>query len=1248
MADHESTMKWKVDISDLKASMQAAKRSISLANAEFKAATSGMSNWSASADGVKAKLTQLDSTLKQQKNILADLENQYKITAKEMGEGSAAAEKLRIQIMNQKSAIAKTESSIDKYNDQLSDMESETGKLNKSISENEKEISRLKKAYADAVLQYGKNSQEAKDLAAQIEDLSGELAQNKSKLKQAEDAADQFDRSLNDLDDSAQKVSDGFTVFKGALANLVSEGISKAIEGVKDLARNTLEVGSSFEAGMSNVAAISGATSTEVDRLTEKAQEMGAKTKFSATEAADAFGYMAMAGWKTEDMLGGIEGIMNLAAASGADLATTSDIVTDALTAMGYSAEDAGNLADVMAAASSNANTNVEMMGATFQYAAPIIGALGYSMEDAAVSIGLMANAGIKGEKAGTALRSILNRLSAPPKECAEAMDALGISLTDSEGNMKDLDVVMGDLRKAFDGLSETQETQYAKQIAGQEAMSGLLAIVNAAPEDYDRLTKAVENSTGAASKMAETMTDNVAGDITLLKSKVEGIMIKVFNKASKSIRKSFDSVSKGLDKINWNKFAKNIGKVAEAAADFFNFMIDHGDQVVSVIEAIAVGFVTFKAVSIISSVASAFTGLFTAVQAGTGIMTALNTAIGLTPVGIIATAAAGLTGLLVLAVKHKKALQEQQEAQYGLTEAQQEAIDKAVAMTDTYNQLDQARNDNVSAISNEYGYLKGLKDEYNSLIDSNGRVKTGYEDRANFILHQLADAMGMEVDQIKETIDANGKLGDSIDKIIEKKQAEATLAANEEMYREAITNRADALDTLTQAQKAVDEAEQNYQKTNAESQEFFKKYNELISNGMPEAAQAYWDANHQIADANDIAKKSYEDAKGKVDEAEQAWIGYNATIQNYEGLSAAIISGDGKKIGDALQNMTNNFITAETGNKESLERQVENYETNLKNLKKAIKDGTPGVTQEQLIQAQKMVNAAKKELDKLPPTASKTGKTAGSKFASGVGSKAGEALTNARKLANNAGTGVTPAIQKLSDTGTSAGSKFASGVESKKGAAKSAGQTLASNAESGSKEHNSYASGSNFGEGFFNGIGSWFGSVWSRAKALAQEAWAGLREGQKEGSPSKLTRRSGVFFGQGYELGILDMVKDVAGAAGNLAKAAVSAVSDNIGDQMMQLGIDSGKSLADGMQSGIPKMSASIANLKSSVASATGNINGVGSFGGSGMIGGHGNSTQNVTFNQTINSPKPLSRLAVYRDTNNLLFYAKVRLNNV
>lgn len=291
----------------------------------------------------------------------------------------------------------------------------------------------------------------------------------------------------------------------------------------------SVKVGSDFEASMSKVAAISGATGDDLKALTDKAKEMGATTKFSASESADAMQYMAMAGWKTEDMLNGLEGIMNLAAASGEDLATTSDIVTDALTAFGLSAEDSTHFADVLAQASSNANTNVGMMGETFKYVAPVAGALGYTAEDTALAIGLMANFGIKASQAGTSLRSIMSRMAKPTKEVQGAMDKLGVSLTDSNGNMKSLNEVMGDLRNGFAGLSEAEAAEMAAALGGQEAMSGLLAIVNASDDDFDKLSDAIYSCDGAAKRMADTMNDNLQGQITILKSGLEGLGISLY-----------------------------------------------------------------------------------------------------------------------------------------------------------------------------------------------------------------------------------------------------------------------------------------------------------------------------------------------------------------------------------------------------------------------------------------------------------------------------------------------------------------------------------------------------------------------------------------------------------------------------------------------------------------------------------------------------------------------------------------------
>lgn len=305
----------------------------------------------------------------------------------------------------------------------------------------------------------------------------------------------------------------------------LTKGLTVPIAGI---GAASVAVTAKFDAGMSKVQAISGATGKEMEQLRAKAKEMGAQTKFSATESAEAFNYMAMAGWKTEDMLDGIEGIMNLAAASGEDLATTSDIVTDALTAFGLSAKDSTHFADVLAAASSNANTNVAMMGETFKYVAPVAGALGFSVEDVSTAIGLMANSGIKGSQAGTALRNLFTRLAKPTKESAEVMKQLGISVTDSSGKMKDFDTIMGDLRKGFAGLSEAQKTQAATALAGQYGMSGLLAIVNSSDKDFNKLKDSIYNADGASQKMAETMMDNLPGAITLAKSALEGLGIRI------------------------------------------------------------------------------------------------------------------------------------------------------------------------------------------------------------------------------------------------------------------------------------------------------------------------------------------------------------------------------------------------------------------------------------------------------------------------------------------------------------------------------------------------------------------------------------------------------------------------------------------------------------------------------------------------------------------------------------------------
>lgn len=408
---------------------------------------------------------------------------------------------------------------------------------------------------------------------------------------------------------------------------------NKGVKAITDFAKTTAKVGTGavaafgaysvkvgmdFESQMSKVSAISGASASDVQRLTEAAKQMGASTKFSATESAQALEYMAMAGWKTDQMISGLPGIMNLAAASGEDLASVSDIVTDALTGFGLQAKDSAHFADVLAKASSSSNTNVSLMGETFKYAAPVAGALKYSIEDTAVAVGLMANAGIKGSEAGTALRGVLTNLAKPSDTVAGYMEALGVSLTDNEGNVKPLAAQMVDLRNKFAGLTDAQKAEYAAGIAGKEAMSGLLAIVNASETDFNNLTNAIANSDGTAKAMADTMNNNLQGKITLLKSAVEGVGITFYDsikdKASGAVQALTDKISQWQQDGTIDMVAKKVGDgfttVITKGSQVVSWVVQNKDTVIGAIKGIAIAIGTIKFIKLVGDTANAINNL--------------------------------------------------------------------------------------------------------------------------------------------------------------------------------------------------------------------------------------------------------------------------------------------------------------------------------------------------------------------------------------------------------------------------------------------------------------------------------------------------------------------------------------------------------------------------------------------------------------------------------------------------------------
>ena len=496
--------------------------------------------------------------------------------------------------------------------------------LAQAVSETREKLETLKTAQrqADEALRNGTISQQ------QYDGLQREIVETEQELRRLEQQAEQSATALQKIGATGEKLQ-----AVGDKVSSVGQKLLPVTGVVTGLGTAAVKTAADFDSAMSRVAAVSGATGSDFDKLRDKAREMGAKTKYSATEAADAMNYMAMAGWKTEDMLSGIEGIMYLAAASGEDLATTSDIVTDALTAFGLTAEDSGHFADVLAAASSNANTNVSMMGETFKYCAPVAGALGFSVEDTAEAIGLMGNAGIKASQAGTSMRSIMTNLTGDVKLSGAAIGDVTIATTNADGSMRSLSAILADCRVAFGGMTEAEKANNAETLVGKNAMSGFLALMNAAPEDIAKVSGAVNNCKDAAKNMADTMQDNLEGQLTILKSQLQELAISFGDLLMPAVR----SIVSGL----------------QGMVDVLNAMPDGVKQVIMIIALLAA--VLGPVLIIIGKVISAVGTIMTIVPKLAGVINTVKTAFGAlnavmlaNPIAIVIAAIAALVAAFV------------------------------------------------------------------------------------------------------------------------------------------------------------------------------------------------------------------------------------------------------------------------------------------------------------------------------------------------------------------------------------------------------------------------------------------------------------------------------------------------------------------------------------------------------------------------------------------------------------------------
>lgn len=1079
--------------------------------------------------------------------------------------------------------MKKLESSFDA---QTSEMEKSAQKqrlLNQQIDAQKAKVAELEAMTKRSAEAKGEDATETMKWRQALANAQTELNRLNGELK---NLPNQLQIAGKAMQDAGEKISSA-----GKKISSAGQTITKAITlPIIGLGTAAVKTAADFDTSMSKVAAVSGASGSDFDALRNKAREMGAQTKFSASEAADAMNYMAMAGWKTEDMLNGVEGIMNLAAASGADLATTSDIVTDALTAFGRSAEDSGRLADIMAAASSNANTNVEMMGETFKYAAPVAGALGFTMEDTAIAIGLMANAGIKASSAGTALRTGMTNLVKPTKQMQAAMDKYGIEVTNADGSMKSMREITDILRKKLGGLDEAEQAAAAGAIFGKNAMAGWLAIINGADKDVEKLTKAVDESAGTAEEMAEVMQDNLSGQLTILKSQVQELGISFGDLLVPYVRKGVTAIQGAVDKLNAMDDSQR------------NAIIRMG------LFAAAAGPVTTAVGKVTEAVGGAVTGIGKFVELAGTSGTWANLLV--TNFGSIATGVGLITTAVTVGIGLYKAYQDSAQGAAAEAEKSWKALDQqhtanatAIADAETLAARVQelAAKEELSAAEKDelrdaVIKLNGVMPDLNLQIDKN----TGnLDDNSKAILNNIdASLRQYKIEKNKEELieitEAYAEAEEKLAKAQEERaRAEKRTAAD---YGGDLQARTDDINRLKGAEESLS-------KTMAD---LGNRYTELtsVNQELTQAQQEEAAASDQVAVSSEEAAAALDVLGGEAtetgtaeataaDQAAEAWA--KAYESMYNSISSQVGLFDELKISSDLtaQQMAANLA--------SQTEAYTNYSTNLSTAMQLAEQDTTG-SMAAILQSiaamgmdgagylQTLVNAAaaedgsldailanfgdaetaKQNLVQQLTELSEGGSSAISGLAGNIEAESSEAgaaagsvskavasemqagegnVSNATNAVSTAAGQITGKLNTVAGNARSAASRIpigvATGIRSGIGSVSGAAASLASAARSGIGTVSGlyaayYNSGSHLGSGFASGIRSQIGNVQSAAASLASAAASNLHHSTPDEGPLHGDDKWGAEMALQFAKSMLSGRRAVLDASRSIANAAV------------------------------------------------------------------------------------------------------------
>ena len=891
----------------------------------------------------------------------------------------ADAKKFSQEIRGMDKSLAKTRTSLNQVNKAMRFNPGNTDLirqkqtlLGRSIDQTKDKLARLK-AEEDRLKQSDGFDESSED----AQRLRREIIETESKLKSLNRQASQVATVLGTKMQTAGKMMQSVGREISAVGDRMTTSVTLPLVAAGTMAaKKFAEVDKTMQltnATMKN-------TEAEAKQINDAMKEAAANSTFGMNDAATASLNFARAGLNAAQASATLAPAMNLAAGEGGNLDTVSAGLVATINGFHGSFDDAAHYADVFANACNNSALDIDSLSSAMSVAAPIFAAAGYQVDDAALYMGVMANNGIEASKAANSLKTGMARLIKPTDEAEGWMKRLGISMTNTDGTMKDTVTVQKEMHDAFKDLSESEQIAAASAIFGKNQMAPWLALINTAPADVNKLSQSLKNE-GTTAEMAEAMMSGFGGSLEKLKSSIDVAATSLGEALAPTIKSVADGIQSGVDAFNaldasQQQTIVKTGLMVAAAGPLLSVggrLINGAGKLVEI---------TGRAVNGIGALAK-----------GTAVFS------GSTAVAGIAALAALAGGMYALNKSGEKAY----EKLYGLDKEEKEHINTLKSATDSYNELDKARVEATSSAVSDAEYAHSLVDEYNGLINSHGQVKKGYEDRAAFIKGQLAEALGIEESEIDALIGKNGQLKAAIESLIETKKAEAILDANKDAYTAAIRERQDAVSKLGPALADLNTKETEYAAAQAEVALRQQQYNNYVEMGGRNTA-GFKTRLEEAQRASDAAGAAVEKQKAAVEGYEQTLAKANTEITNYEGLAQAIASKDTAAIQQWSSALTSGIKTRENATRQELEAQAQAITEQYELIKQAYENGEAGITEDMVKAAKDRADAANKEagvvVDNAKTQASERKKIAANESASVSRSAAAEKNAVARNSA--------------------------------------------------------------------------------------------------------------------------------------------------------------------------------------------------------------------------------------------------------